>query len=113
MDSFRLTLVQINSTVGDFEGNGEKVILGMRQAEDLGADLVAFPELAITGYPPEDLLLKPSFLDANAATLDHVAAQCGTTAAVVGYVESSDGVYKAAAMLHEGKVADKEVAGSS
>jgi hypothetical protein len=96
MEGFRLALAQINSTVGDFEANGDKLLHGMRQAEALGADLVAFPELAITGYPPEDLLLKSSFLEANMATLETVAAQCGNTAAVVGYVESSDDVYNAA-----------------
>jgi len=105
LDSFRLALAQINSTVGDFKANGGKLIHGMQQAEALGADMVAFPELAVTGYPPEDLLLKPSFLKANTALLKNVAANCGNTAAVVGYVESSDDVYNAAAMLHNGKVA--------
>ncbi len=104
MESFRLVLAQINSTVGDFEGNGDKLLHGMRQAEALGADLVAFPELAIAGYPPEDLLLKPSFLAANKAMLESVAAQCGSTAAVVGYVDSSDDVFNAAAVLHTGRV---------
>ena len=88
---FRLVLAQINSTVGDFATNAEKVIGGMQQAKELGADLVAFPELAITGYPPEDLLLKPSFLAANKATLERIASRSGDTTAVVGCVDVIDG----------------------
>ena len=106
MKPFRLVLAQINSTVGDFATNAEKVIGGIQQAKELGADLVAFPELAITGYPPEDLLLKPSFLTANMATLERIAARSGDTTAVVGCVDVvNGGVYNAAALLHMGKVA--------
>jgi NAD+ synthase (glutamine-hydrolysing) len=104
VETFRLALAQINSTVGDFTGNGRRLVQGMQRAEALGADLVAFPELAITGYPPEDLLLKPSFLAANRSLLESVAAQCGNTVTVVGYVEHSSDVYNAAALLHNGKL---------
>ncbi|HEY69444.1 MAG TPA: NAD+ synthase [Anaerolineae bacterium] len=105
MRPFRLVLAQINSTVGDFATNAEKVIAGMRQAKELGADLVAFPELAITGYPPEDLLLKPSFLQANKAALEHITTKSGDTTAVVGCVDAVEGcVYNAAALLHQGRL---------
>ncbi len=104
MKSFRLALAQINSTVGDFKVNGGKLLNGLEQAEAIGADLIAFPELAITGYPPEDLLLKPSFLAANAALLEKVATQSGNAVAVVGHVERVDEVYNAAAVLHRGKL---------
>jgi NAD+ synthase (glutamine-hydrolysing) len=103
---FRLVLAQINSTVGDFETNAEKVIDGIQRAEELRADLVAFPELAITGYPPEDLLLKSSFIAANKATLERITARSGETVAVVGCVDVVDeNVYNAAALLHKGKMA--------
>ena len=54
----RIACVQINCTVGDIKGNGEKILQSIKKAQDSGADIVAFPELAVTGYPPEDLLLK-------------------------------------------------------
>jgi NAD+ synthase (glutamine-hydrolysing) len=63
----RVALAQINSTVGDLDGNTRKILEWIERAREAGADLVAFPELAVTGYPPEDLLLKPDFLRANQA----------------------------------------------
>ena len=63
MTDFRLALAQINPTVGDLDGNTSRILSVMEEARELGADLVAFPELAVTGYPPEDLLLKPSFIE--------------------------------------------------
>jgi NAD+ synthase (glutamine-hydrolysing) len=104
LNSFRLALAQINSTVGDFKANGDKLLNGLEQAEAFGVDMIAFPELAVTGYPPEDLLLKPSFLEANAALLQEVAARSGNAVAVVGHVERVDEVYNAAAVLHKGKL---------
>ena len=62
MRTFRLALAQMNATVGDFDGNAERIIEGVHEARELGADLVAFPELALPGYPPEDLRLKPQFI---------------------------------------------------
>src|SRR5207237_6925462 len=67
--SFRLALSQLNTTVGDIAGNRDRIIETIRCAEQLGAELVAFPELALTGYPPEDLLLKPSFIRDNLLAL--------------------------------------------
>lgn len=104
MRSFRLALAQINSTVGDFKGNGDKLLKGLEQAEAFGVDLIAFPELAITGYPPEDLLFKPSFLEANTSTLKRIAAKSRKAVAVIGYVEHSEKVFNAAALLHMGKL---------
>jgi predicted amidohydrolase len=65
MRRFRVSLAQINPTVGDIEGNTRRIVDGLAQARALGADLVAFPELAVTGYPPEDLLFKSAFIEAR------------------------------------------------
>ena len=65
----RLAMAQINVVVGDVEGNARKIVEWIDRARDVDADIVTFPELALTGYPPEDLLLKPQFIDANLAAL--------------------------------------------
>ncbi|MBN1283149.1 MAG: NAD+ synthase [Proteobacteria bacterium] len=106
----KIAIAQINTTVGDFEGNAAKIADGMRRAEREGAELVLFPELAITGYPPRDLLEKPSFIEANLKALEALAKGSAKTAAVVGFVspnESSRGraLYNSAALLHGGRVA--------
>ena len=102
---FRVAMAQINTTVGDFEGNTRKIVERLEQAQALGADVVSFPELAITGYPPEDLLVKTDFVAENLACLAEIARHAGTTAAVVGFVDSADHLYNAAAVLHEGRIA--------
>ncbi len=79
-------MAQINPTVGDVDGNVRKIVGWMREARKAKADLVAFPELAITGYPPEDLLLKPRFVEDNLRALDEVRRQCRGLTSVVGYV---------------------------
>ena len=66
----RLAMAQINVVVGDVEGNAQKIVEWIDRARDADADIVTFPELALTGYPPEDLLLKPQFIDANLNALD-------------------------------------------
>jgi predicted amidohydrolase len=71
----RLALVQMNSVVGDLDGNRDRIVARLEKARAAGAELVLFPELATTGYPPEDLLLRPGFLRAAAKTLDEVAAE--------------------------------------
>ena len=82
--TFRLALAQINSTVGDISGNTSKIIEYLERARDeLQADLVAFPELAITGYPPEDLLFKSSFLKDNVAAMERVVAASRGIAVVI------------------------------
>ena len=100
MKQLRIALAQINSTVGDFQGNVQKIIENIRKARAAGADIVAFPELAITGYPPEDLLLKPSFVEANLKGLDEVIAAARGITAVVGFVDPNDGLHNAAAIIH-------------
>jgi NAD+ synthase (glutamine-hydrolysing) len=103
-EPFRLALAQINSTVGDLSGNRDRILGSIRCAEQLGAELVAFPELALTGYPPEDLLLKPSFIRDNLQVLDEVARATGDVVVVVGCVDRADDIFNAAAILHRGRV---------
>jgi NAD+ synthase (glutamine-hydrolysing) len=101
----RITLAQINVTVGDLQGNVARILANVGAAKAQGADLVAFPELAIPGYPPEDLLLKPQFVEANLAALDEVAAAAQDILVVVGFADRQDDIYNAAAICHQGQVA--------
>ena len=80
----RLALAQLNVVVGDLDGNREKILAGVREARSNGADLVLFPELATTGYPPEDLLLRPGFVRAARSSLERIAAECTGITALVG-----------------------------
>ncbi len=104
MTRLRIALAQINPTVGDLDGNVDKICAAYDAADAAGCDIVAFPELAITGYPPEDLVLKPGFVADNLAALDKVAARTGRCAAVVGYVASDRDIYNAAAVCAGGEV---------
>ncbi|MGH2926810.1 MAG: NAD+ synthase, partial [Solirubrobacteraceae bacterium] len=83
----RVALAQLDTVVGDLDGNVHRILDALGRAEDAGADLCAFPELAVTGYPPEDLLLKSGFVADNEAALDEVAAATCRCAAVVGFVQ--------------------------
>ncbi|MDA0734274.1 MAG: NAD+ synthase [Chloroflexi bacterium] len=103
---FRLALAQINSTVGDIPGNTAKIIEYIERAREAQADLVAFPELAITGYPPEDLLFKTSFLQANVEAMHRVVAAAKGIALVVGYVELGSDIANAAAIGYDGQLID-------
>ncbi len=103
-DLLRVALAQLNPIVGDIRGNARKISEGIARARDEGASLVVFPELCLTGYPPEDLLLKTSFLDAADAALQELAAQTQGIAAVVGYPEKAEDVYNTAAVLADGGV---------
>jgi NAD+ synthase (glutamine-hydrolysing) len=103
-DLLRVALAQINPTVGDIRGNARKISDHTARARDEGAALVVFPELCLTGYPPEDLLLKTSFLDAADAALRELAAQTHDIVAVVGYPEKAEDVYNSAAVLADGEV---------
>jgi NAD+ synthase (glutamine-hydrolysing) len=105
LEPLRCALAQINSTVGDIAGNADRIAAATVQARERGAALVVFPELALTGYPPEDLLLKPHFLDDAAAALEQLAAQTIDVVAIVGFPERADDVYNAAAVLADGRVA--------
>ena len=87
MPRLRLALCQTDTAVGDLDGNVERVLAAMARAEAQGVDVVAFPELTVTGYPPEDLLLKPAFVADNLAALDTIAASSGECAALVGFVD--------------------------
>ncbi len=107
----RIALAQVNTTVGDLEGNASKILEYVRQADAAGAELVAFPELALTGYPPRDLVEKDAFLDRTAETLDRLREKTATfnTAVIVGYVARTRGdaaikAQNAAAVLHRGQV---------
>ena len=100
----RVALAQLNPTVGDLEGNGRKVVEWTERAREAGADLVAFPELFLTGYPPEDLLLKPSFIRDNLRQLEKVAAAARGIALVVGFVDMENDIYNAAAFAFDGEV---------
>ena len=90
MRTFRIAMVQMNPTVGDLDGNVRRIKAWIRKAKKAKADLVVFPELAITGYPPEDLLLKPRFVADNRCALQEIVRHCRGLAAVVGYVSQSD-----------------------
>ncbi len=100
----RVALCQINTTVGDLDGNVGRVVAALADAEAQGCDLAVFPELALTGYPPEDLLLKPGFVGDNRRALDRVAQASGSCAAVVGFVDAGRDLYNAAAVCAFGRV---------
>jgi NAD+ synthase (glutamine-hydrolysing) len=105
----KVCVAQINPTVGDFDGNAAKIIEKIQWAEKAGAELVIFPEMAVTGYPTRDLLEKPYFILKNLAAIDRIAKKCSFIGAVVGYVsinESSKGrgLFNSAAFLSNGKV---------
>jgi NAD+ synthase (glutamine-hydrolysing) len=100
----RLALGQLNATVGDLDGNARKIGDMAARARDQGAALAVFPELALSGYPPEDLLLKPGFLEAARSRLEELAAETEGIVAVVGFPERADDVYNAAAVLADGRV---------
>jgi len=104
LHNVRVGIAQINSTVGDFSGNTKKIVQSIDQAKSLGVDLLTFPELAITGYPPEDLLLRPQFIRQNKECLDRITEHSSDIALVVGFVDSDGGIYNAAAMLYNKKL---------
>ena len=104
MRTFRLALAQINPTVGDLGGNTSKVLDYMERAKTLGADLVAFPELAIPGYPPEDLLFKPQFIQDNVARMREVAEASKGITVVVGFVDADSDIHNAAAVAYDGQL---------
>jgi NAD+ synthase (glutamine-hydrolysing) len=103
--TLRIALAQLNTTVGDLSGNTRKIIQSIQQAKELGVDVIAFPELAVTGYPPEDLVLKPKFVSDNVAQLHRIAAETKGICAVVGFIDVRDDLYNAAAVLYDGQIA--------
>lgn len=107
---FKIALAQINPTVGYLENNARKIIRNIKKAQEQGADLIVFPELSITGYPPKDLLLKPSFIRKNKEKFKEITEETKDIACIVGFVDKvdndGDGLFNAAALVH-----DREVVG--
>ena len=105
MRTIRLALAQLNMVVGDLKGNAAKIVDRIDKARALGADMAVFPELAVPGYPPEDLIFKPQFVRENREWLDRVVDATAGITAVVGFVDSAGGkVHNAAAIAHDGKL---------
>ncbi len=100
----RVALCQRNLTVGDIDGNLAKIRAGLEAAREVGADLVLFPELTVTGYPPEDLLLKPDFAEAAGAALRDLAAEVRDVVAIVGFPELEDDLFNTAAVIADGGI---------
>jgi NAD+ synthase (glutamine-hydrolysing) len=105
MRTLRIGMAQINTTVGDLKGNTKKILHYVEQGKNLGVDLITFPELAITGYPPEDLLLMPQFVKANLDCLEKIIKATSGLCAIVGFVDKKDDIYNAAAIIHEKELA--------
>ncbi len=106
MRTLRLGLAQINTTVGDLDGNAAKVLDYVGRARELGVDVLSFPEMTITGYPPEDLLLRPQFIRDNLAVLERMVKGCQGITAVVGFVDRDHDIHNAAAIIHDGRLVD-------
>src|SRR4030042_6229704 len=106
MRSLRIALAQINPTIGDFEGNTSKIFSCIKKAKKVGVQLVAFPELAITGYPPEDLLLKAKFIEDNLDALEKIRKNVGDITVIVGFVDRKDDIYNAAAIIYNKRLID-------
>lgn len=105
MTTLRIALAQINTTVGDIDGNAAKIQANLERARKQQANIILFPELTLAGYPPEDLLLKPGFAAANRRALDALLPHTRGLTAVIGFVERRDDIYNAAAVLHNGELA--------
>ncbi|MCX8110383.1 MAG: NAD+ synthase [Syntrophorhabdaceae bacterium] len=104
-DNIRIAMGQINCTVGDLRGNKNKIIEYLHKAESIGADIVCFPELAITGYPPEDLVLKPHFVQENIDVMYDISKKVGQMVVVCGFINrEEDRIYNAAAVMYKGLV---------
>ncbi|MFZ9628343.1 MAG: NAD+ synthase [Ilumatobacteraceae bacterium] len=104
MTRLRIALVQMNPRVGDLSANRAAITAAYDRAEAAGCDIVAFPELAVTGYPPEDLVLRPGFVADNRAALEAIAAHTGACTAVVGFVDADGDLFNAAAVCVGGRV---------
>jgi NAD+ synthase (glutamine-hydrolysing) len=105
----KIALAQINTTVGDIQGNRDRVLAEMDRTKAKGADIIVFPELCLTGYPPRDLLTLHGFVESNVRALNEIAARTERMGVIVGYADPNTGgegknCYNAAAFLFEGKV---------
>jgi NAD+ synthase (glutamine-hydrolysing) len=92
--------------VGDIEGNKRKILDFLAKGKRMGVDLLAFPEMAVTGYPPEDLLLMPKFIEANLKAIKHIAKATSSITAIIGFVNKDGDIFNSAALLHNGKLID-------
>jgi len=106
MRTLRVAMAQINPTVGDLKGNVSKIIDYIKKSKKASAHIVAFPELAVTGYPPEDLLLKNKFIEDNVNALKKIQMHAGDIIVIVGYVDKKDYIYNAAALLYKKRLID-------
>lgn len=105
----KIGLAQINTIVGDLEGNRSKILSSYRELVEAGAELIVFPELVVTGYPPRDLLFKSKFVDNNLKSIEAIAAKVGTIPALIGFVEKNPAergrrCFNAAAWCERGKI---------
>src|SRR5712672_559392 len=100
----RLALAQINTVVGDLDGNRGKISARLGEAREAGADLVLFPELAVTGYPPEDLLLRPGFIRAARRSIDEIAKTAQGIVALVGAPHLGADLFNACFVLADGEI---------
>src|SRR4030042_4658657 len=106
MRTLRIGLCQINTIVGDIEGNTKKILDYIARGKKMGVDLLVFPEMAVTGYPPEDLLLMPKFIEANSRAIEEIAKAPSSITAIVGFVDKDGDIFNAAGLLHHGKLVD-------
>jgi len=106
VNNIRIALAQINLTVGDFSGNCQKIIAYIKKAQAGGAAIVAFPELALTGYPPEDLLLKHQFVRDSIEALNRIKKASTGIITIAGFVDKNEGIYNAAAVISDGQIVD-------
>lgn len=100
MKKIRIALAQINPTVGDFEGNYQKIVSFINQAKEKEVDIVVFPELALTGYPPEDLMLKPSFIKKNQEYIDRLKTVCKDIICIIGSIQLKTDLYNSAYIIY-------------
>ena len=104
MAKLRVALCQINSVVGDIAANTERILAALSAAEEARCHAAVFPELAVTGYPPEDLVLKRRFVEDSRQAMEHIASQCRSCTAVVGFVDGDDGCQNAAGVAVNGQL---------
>src|SRR5262245_37104152 len=100
----RIALAQLDSVVGDLDGNRDRILTRLAEAREVGAELVLFPELAVTGYPPEDLLLRPGFVRAAERALGEIAAQTQGLVALVGTPHFDGDLFNGCAVCSGGEV---------
>src|SRR4030067_2255957 len=104
MKYIRAGIAQINTTVGDLDGNTKRIISAIKEAKKLRINLITFPELAITGYPPKDLLLKTKFIKENQQRLQDIVEETEGIIAIVGFVHQDGDVFNSAAVIHDRKI---------